>query len=484
MAFTELYCDASTGANVNGGSDAGSPSMSDTAGTGAVSTVTHQYTSVATNGAVAVGQMISIYSGAATVPAFTARITVVTGGSGSVWVITYSTTAVSGTEPTTGSTYKAQVGGAWKGPNAAENHPFGFIAAAMTNASGDAIRVNFKNGTNYAITAAVTHNLTGPVRFEGYTSAVGDGGKAVIDGGTSGASYALFTCSSGNGGRHWKNLIFQNNGATGSASGVSLSATGGEDIIEGCVVNNVRGYGLSIGSPEIQSVECEIYAANQSNTGGLSGFLSNTTMSVFTRCIAHDNTGSNTSGFKFASGAVLINCISESNGQYGVNCADNYIRQFSGCDFYNNVSDGVRLAGSAGFGYVVGFNNCNFVKNGGFGINMTAGNATGTLYKCGFGSGTAANTSGATNGLGKMDISQNVTYAANVTPWVDPDNGDFRITLPAAKGTGRGTYTQTAASYAGTVGYPDIGAAQHIGEISVGINSVDIVAGRRSVVAY
>ena len=38
-------------------------------------------------------------------------------------------------------------------------------------------------------------------------------------------------------------------------------------------------------------------------------------------------------------------------------------------------------------------------------------------------------------------------------------NGDFRINLTAAKGTGRGTYMQTAASYTGTVGYPDVGAA-------------------------
>jgi hypothetical protein len=60
-------------------------------------------------------------------------------------------------------------------------------------------------------------------------------------------------------------------------------------------------------------------------------------------------------------------------------------------------------------------------------------------------------------------ISGNVTYANDVTPWTDPANGDFRISLAAAKGAGRGTYTQTAASYAGTVGYPDIGAAQSTG---------------------
>ena len=55
-----------------------------------------------------------------------------------------------------------------------------------------------------------------------------------------------------------------------------------------------------------------------------------------------------------------------------------------------------------------------------------------------------------------------VTYGANLTPWVDPANGDFRINLAAAKGAGRGTFLQTSASYTGTVGFPDIGAAQHL----------------------
>jgi hypothetical protein len=62
-----------------------------------------------------------------------------------------------------------------------------------------------------------------------------------------------------------------------------------------------------------------------------------------------------------------------------------------------------------------------------------------------------------------MTVIGSVTYATDVTPWVDPTNGDFRINLAAAKGTGRGTFTQTASSYAGTVGYPDIGAAQSTG---------------------
>jgi hypothetical protein len=74
-----------------------------------------------------------------------------------------------------------------------------------------------------------------------------------------------------------------------------------------------------------------------------------------------------------------------------------------------------------------------------------------------------------------------VTYANDVTPWVDPANGDFRINLAAAKGAGRGTFTQTAASYTGTIGYPDIGAAQHL-EASAG-GGLNVVGGRGGVIS-
>src|SRR4051794_8759013 len=101
--------------------------MSDTAGTGSWNSATNVYVSVATNGSVAVGQFMSIYSGAATIAAYTARIITVTGGGGSAWTITLSATAKAGASPTTGATFKAQVGGAWLGPNAAVAFPLNYI---------------------------------------------------------------------------------------------------------------------------------------------------------------------------------------------------------------------------------------------------------------------------------------------------------------------------------------------------------------------
>lgn len=135
------------------------------------------------------------------------------------------------------------------------------------------------------------------------------------------------------------------------------------------------------------------------------------------------------------------------------------------CDAYNNGSHGASCDANG-----IYVENSNFVKNGGLGISIAAG-SNGTVQNNGFGSGTAANTSGqvSTGATIAVDNLTPVTYAADVLPWVDAPNGDFRVSLAAAKGTGRGTFTQTAASYSGTVGYPDIGAAQSQASGSGGI---------------
>ncbi len=477
--FTEFYCDT-TGSNVNGGSDAGSPSMSDTAGTGAVNAATHVYTSVATTGAVAVGQFISIYSGAATVATFIARITTVSGGSGSAWVITYSATAKSGTEPSTGATFKAQVGGAWKGPNAAVAHPFGFITNTLTDAAGDPPRVNFKSGTNYAITAVMTHSNTGPIVFQGYTTTVGDGGRATIDGGTSGVSYQLLTTGTGSSrsALEVRDMIFQNNGATGAAHGVYIP-DGGFLFIR-CVFNSVRGVGwFSDGNNGFgnQVMECEAYACNQSNTGNYGGFRTDT-FDTFLRCISHDNTGSNSHGFVLASTSTCESCIADTNGSHGFRTVSGTKTVYRNCDAYNNTGAGFYT--DTGLPITIILESCNAIKNGTWGVFNDSGTAKMYfLSNCGFGAGTMANTSGATSFIAADSVvNENaVTYASNTAPWVDPANGDFRINLATAINAGRGSFTQTAASYAGTIGYPDIGAAQHLESAGGGVSGSRIFVG-------
>jgi hypothetical protein len=109
--------------------------------------------------------------------------------------------------------------------------------------------------------------------------------------------------------------------------------------------------------------------------------------------------------------------------------------------------------------------NCNAVKNGGYGINAAnfGANDVSKVHarSCGFGSGTQANSSGATGsssavGIVVLENLDAVTYAANLTPWRDPESGEFTIVLGAALAAGRGTFLGTT----NTQGYPAIGAAQ------------------------
>lgn len=453
MAFTEHYCNASTGSNMNGGSDEGSVKYAATnggwnSGTGVFTPASGNPSSVSPT---LVGQMASVFNDGATAPVFIGRVTAV-----NATTVTVSTTAKSGTAPTTNATGRSiNVGGAWKGSNAAVAFPFAFITAAQTNASGDFPRVNFKNNANYAITAAITHTVTGPVTFQGYASTVGDGGKAIIDGGTSGASYILLTLTQNN---DLVDLIFQNNGATGQESGVALGA--GERRVIRCVMHDLRGTGMDSSAGITIAIECEAYNCNQANTANFGGFAASTASQLYIRCISHNNSGSNSVGFFCSSAATYVGCIADTNGAYGLSTTVSTAITMTGCDFYANVSDGVRLDNpSAAHIYI---ENCNFVKNGGYGINGNSAQIrNGAIINCGFGAGTQVNTSGTTTGLSAIIESGSITYASNVTPWVDPANGDFRINLGTAKGTGRGAFTQTAASYAGTVGYPDVGAGQH-----------------------
>ena len=105
--------------------------------------------------------------------------------------------------------------------------------------------------------------------------------------------------------------------------------------------------------------------------------------------------------------------------------------------------------------------NSNIIKNGLWDILATSGTGLILTEHVRFGAGTQASISGSVSSYVGIVQIDSQSYAADVTPWPDPANGDFRINLSAAKGAGEGAFTQTAASYAGTTSYPDIGAGQH-----------------------
>jgi hypothetical protein len=126
------------------------------------------------------------------------------------------------------------------------------------------------------------------------------------------------------------------------------------------------------------------------------------------------------------------------------------------CDFYANGSHGI-----IGIDRIYA-ENCNFAGNAGWDVSNPTGFLS-TLIHCGFGSGSAASTSGTVALAGFAEEAGSVTYPADVTPWADPAGGDFTITLAEAKGAGRGSFLQTATGYGGTSASVDIGAGQSAG---------------------
>lgn len=456
---TNFYCDAANGSNLYSGSTAsGTPAYTHASGNWVNSTGVFTPTDGRTTSTyVTVGDFASVYPDAAAVTPFVGRVTAV--GAGANGTITVSNTYKAGTKPadSTGGTTLV-VGGCWKGPNGSSGFPFGFASHSLVNTSFRATRVNFKNNATYNITAAMTHAPAsfGNLTFQGYTTTPGDGGKATIDGGTSGTAYTLLTATLYRG--EICDFILTHNGATGSAYGLLIAGGTARRI----VVHDVKSTGIWNQTVGALLIECEAYSC------GAEGIYLATPGHAI-RCIVHHNT---TDGFGTYDGGqgyfYLSHCISFSNTRYGarfITRDSNGISYVRHCDFYNNGSTGLLLgnADSSTPAQVL-VENCNLIKNGGYGIGSVYG--TDLLHmilrNCGFGSGTQQNTSGQiSSAYDTAEQSGMITYPANATPWVDPANGDFRINHASAKGAGFGTYTETASGYAGTVGYPDIGAAQH-----------------------
>lgn len=455
MAYTEFACNASTGSNVNAGDLTANGIVQST--NGAWSTVTNIFTATALTpfSGVSVGDFAALMADGGTVAVYIARVTAIGGGG---LTLTLSSTAKSGTAPITSATaITCTTGGAWKGPNAAVNFPYNFIQSTMINAAGNPYRVNMKNGTTYAVTASIAHSNNGLGNFEGYTTTFGDGGIAVIDGGTTGASYTLLNITGNN--LVFRNIIAGNNGSTGTTGGW---LTGQENLHINCVVHDVKGPGFNITTSNGEFVSCEAYNCNTSNTVAKAGFLV-TAGSTLIRCISHDNSGTNAHGFMCTSTAscTFDHCVSDTNGANGFTIQTATSGILTECDTYNNTGDGINIT-SGTPPAVIYIENCNLVKNGGWGINPTTADIV-NINNCGFGTGTAANTSGTVStSNAATQVFNSINYPANTLPWVDAPNGNFTINLTQAENTGAGNFTQTASGYSGTVGHPDIGAAPYL----------------------
>ncbi len=449
MAFTEFYCQ-SGGSNLNAGSTTDNTApYTFTAGTWVQST---RVLTVGSTTGVTVGMWISIHTSGATATTYIARITAVTGTT-----ITTDSSAKMGSAPANG-TYDAKVGGAWRGPNGTARVPFSIMGTNCVDSSSNAPRCNMKNDATYSITtSAITlvgfENGNRALRIQGYTSTVGDGGKAIIDGGTSGSSYSLMTCTDSGTRHELIDLEFRNNGATGSSH--ALVFTSGAVYCERVIVHDVRGNGIYASTAVL--VECEVYNCNQSNTTNTAG-ISLVGTCTLVRCVVHDNTGSNTVGIYATSNLNMQGCIVDSNGKYGVQCTTQATFSFRNCVFYNNTNDAIYTSGTTGF-FVVSIENCDFFKNGGWGINLSGitGSPIGYIDYCRYGAGSEANSSGQVSLPRGMSQTNAITFASNANPYTDAAAGDFTTT---AFDGGRASWQNTQSGYGDTTGYAYIGACQ------------------------
>ena len=461
MAWYNITC-RSGGSNMNAGCTDGvgecdvSPLLTNTNGAWDNTTGVFTCSGAPDLSGLVVGHRCALAFDADTVPATNRYLTgVISAVDNTAKTITLTNRNALGTLSTAASGITARVGGALQGPTAASSQP---LNLGFLQSTGNTVRVNLKNDQTYNVTAGVAWSATTILRVQGYTSTFGDGGKFILDGGTSGASYTLLTMSVGN--SELYDAEIRNNGATGNAAG--LSVTGALCDLFRVTVHDVRGTGVSQATGRVTSNEVRAYNCNQSNTANLAGFSTFSNVpTLWVRSVSHDNSGSNTYGFFQNSTSLhyLRDCVFETNGVSGVVCTAGGSVYFvaTGCDCYANGASGLLLTNTGSTNAFYAFiTDCNLVANGGYGVaGSGASFKSGFLQNCGFGSGTAANTSGATNALGDIRVSGSVTYAANATPWADPAAGDFTITLGQAKATGTGIVAGSTQSR------PDRGAAQN-----------------------
>lgn len=457
MAFTEFYCNASTGSNLNGGSGSGSPTATDAAatygrdtGAGGLDLITAS--SGTPFSGVSVGEFVGVKAAGGSAPAdFVCRVTAVNSGGASIDV---SDAAAFGTRPANSTSVDVYVGGVWKGPDGASGFPFPTMAGVATDASGNKPRVNLKSGTSYSISSAIAPNVAGPVLYQGYTTTVGDGGKAVIDGSTN-AITAIAVGSSGTG-VTVADLDIQSSATTGSSAQITGQAT---TVVYRCKLSGGRGAGITTA---LAAILCEITDFNKSatsNVGALGHAGLGAPIFMFANYI-HDATGStNKSGIVGYSGSmVAAHNVIDTVGGDGIRfVGPGFAHAHTACnnDIFNCGSDGIEITNSVTSAYTI-MNN-NFVDNAGYGINISSGSHSGIAQGNRFGAGTRENTSGTFNTLsGLLDI-DNSSYASDVTPWTDPDNGNFTINLAAAKGA---SSPGALPAGIGTM-YQDIGAIQH-----------------------
>jgi hypothetical protein len=400
-----------------------------------------------------VGRCVSWHPDGASAPTANSygigRISAVNAGTRQVTVAAITNLGTLLTVQASGVTMR--LGGAWAGGSGAVAFPVNFVTGNTTNAAGlVATRVNNKNDQTYsptAVWATPTLAANRMVRYEGYTATFGDGGLWTMRGPTTGTSFILldivnFVQVAG--------LDVAQNGNSGGAD--LIRSQFGSTLLRRIVAHDCRGTAINSSGAGIVE-ECEVYGWNQSATA-VNGI--NTSGRII-RCKVHHPSGTHAAGSAIGGTFTYIeDCIvSDTTGTQPGIAFGNGGGMARGCVVHNVLGTGFTRGSPTAV--PVYLENCVATKCGNNAVNGPF-----FLKNCAFGRGNYGNTSGDFGPEVIADINT-VTLPADTSPYINEAVGDFRPAIPQVRGTGYGSFfeTYTGSGWTGgTVGYPDIGAAQ------------------------
>lgn len=325
-------------------------------------------------------------------------------------------------------------------------------------------RVFIKNG-NYTVSANITLNPSGvfpsssslPNRVTGYNSLRGDNPKTtsrptLTASGTTTTLLAITTTG------WWvENIILDC--ANVASNGITFPSSSTYSQVRFCKIKSFKTSGVSAGSSAawLSIRECEITDGKTGSTAGILQTGSNSTGLHILNCVIHDNichgisigdlsaaiignliynnTGASSDGIAMTFGALVINNSISGNGRHGIS-----ISNASGGPYSINQSIRNNILSS----------------NSSYGLS-TLGS---TLVSDSEWDGNAYynNTSGTRNGVGTGTVDIILT----ADPFTSSSAGDFSLNKTLGGGAAcRGLGFPATFPGATTIGYLDIGAAQH-----------------------